>query len=176
MSRNGMVQIYCGDGKGKTTAVIGLAVRALGTGMRVLLIQFLKGQDTGELRTLEKLDGICILRGNPSGKFSFQMDEREKQQMYDLHTKNLLTAMETVRAGGCDLLILDEIMGALSTELVDSDLLRQLIEHKPQDVELVMTGRNPPEWLLEQADYISEIVKRKHPFDRGVAARQGIEY
>jgi cob(I)alamin adenosyltransferase len=103
------------------------------------------------------------------------MDERELQQTYDLNSKNLLTAVETAREGKCDLLILDEILGALSCDLIDSDLLRSLVEKKPEALELVLTGRNPPQWLLDHADYVTEMVKRKHPFDQGIPARKGIE-
>ena len=171
----GLIHIYCGDGKGKTTAATGLAVRAAGCGMKVLLVQFLKGQETGELRALAHIPGITVLRGKASEKFTFQMDERELQQTYDLNTKNLLTVVEQARAGAYDLLVLDEVMGALSCQLIDEDLLRSLVEQKPERLELVMTGRNPPDWLIEAADYVSEIKKVKHPYDRGVSARRGIE-
>lgn len=93
----GLIHIYCGDGKGKTTAATGLAVRAAGCGMKVLLVQFLKGQETGELRALANIPGITVLRGKASEKFTFQMDGRELQQTYDLNTKNLLTAVEQAR-------------------------------------------------------------------------------
>ena len=101
--------------------------------------------------------------------------KRELQQTYDENSKLLLSAVEAARAGTCKLLILDEIMGALSTETVDADLLRSLVERKPEELELVLTGRNPPDWLVEAADYVSEIRKQKHPFDRGIPAREGIE-
>ncbi|MEM1483790.1 cob(I)yrinic acid a,c-diamide adenosyltransferase [Oscillospiraceae bacterium PP1C4] len=175
MREMGLIHVYCGDGKGKTTAAMGLAMRASGVGMKVLIVQFLKGQETGELRSLALLPNVSVIRGNPSGKFSFQMDERELQHTYDLHTKNLLTAIEAARAGNCDLLILDEIMGALSASLIDEDLMHNFIEHKPESLELVLTGRNPPDWLLEKASYISEICKRRHPYDQGIPARRGIE-
>ncbi len=171
-----MVQVYCGDGKGKTTAALGLALRAAGHGRQVLLVQFLKGQPTGELASLARIPEVTVLRGKASEKFTFQMDERELQRTYDLNTKNLLTAQEQVRAKTCDLLILDEIFGALSCELVDEDLLRHLLEGLPEGVELVMTGRNSPQWVLEQADYITEMVCRRHPYERGISAREGIEF
>lgn len=171
----GLIHIYCGDGKGKTTAAMGLAVRAAGCENQVLIVQFLKGQETGELRSLARIPEITVLRGKASSKFTFQMDERELQQTYDLNSKNLLTAVETAREGKCDLLILDEILGALSCDLIDSDLLRSLVEQKPEALELVLTGRNPPQWLLDHADYVTEMVKRKHPFDQGIPARKGIE-
>lgn len=175
MSEKGLMHLYCGDGKGKTTAAIGLAVRAAGCGMPVLLVQFLKGMPTGELDALAKLELITVVRGKASDKFSFQMDARELQQTYDLNCKNLLTAMETVRAGGCELLVLDEICGAITAEVVDEDLLKSLIERCKGQVELVLTGRNPPAWLWEQADYITEMCARRHPYEKGIAARRGIE-
>lgn len=175
MNGQGLIHCYCGDGKGKTTAALGLALRAAGAGKKVLLLQFLKGRDTSELRVLERIPEITVLRGNASEKFSFQMDERERQQAYDMHCKNLLTAVEAARAGACDLLVLDEAMAAVSTGLIDEDLLRNFVENKPQPLELVLTGRNPPEWLLERADYVTEMVKRKHPFDSGISARTGVE-
>lgn len=175
MSEKGLVHLYCGDGKGKTTAAVGLAVRAAGCGMRVLLIQFLKGMPTGELESLAKLERVTVVRGKASEKFTFQMDARELQQTYDLNCKNLLTAMEKVRAGECELLVLDEICGALATELVDEDLLKSLIKRCKGQVELVVTGRNPPAWLWEQADYITEMCARRHPYEKGIAARRGIE-
>ena len=171
-----MVQVYCGDGKGKTTAALGLCLRAAGHGKRVLLVQFLKGQPTGELASLAHIPEVTVLRGKASEKFTFQMDERELQQTYDLNTKNLLTVQEQVRVGDYSLVVLDEIFAALSCELVDEDLLRHLLEGLPEAVELVLTGRNPPDWVLERADYITEMVCRRHPYDRGISAREGIEF
>lgn len=100
----GLIHIYCGDGKGKTTAAIGLAVRAAGRGMPVLIAQFLKGRDSGELHALAKIPEITLLRGRGGGKFTFQMDERELQQTYDENSKLLLSAVEAARAGTCKLL------------------------------------------------------------------------
>lgn len=173
---SGFIHVYCGDGKGKTTAAVGLAVRAAGTGKRVLLVQFLKGRDTGELHSLAQIPEITVLRGKASEKFTFQMNERELQEVYDNQTKNLLTALEEARKGHCDLLILDEIMGALSTETVDEDLLKSLVLYKPEPLELVLTGRNPPDWIVEAADYVTRMEKVKHPYDRGIQARRGVEY
>lgn len=175
MSKKALIHIYCGDGKGKTTCAVGLTVRAAGTGMRVLFVQFLKSTPTGELNSFGLLPNITVLRGKAGTGFTFQMDERALQETYDIHTKNLLTALEAARAGECDMLVLDEIMGALSAGLIDEDLLRSLIDRKPESMELVMTGRNPPAWLLEKADYVSEICKKKHPYDAGIPARKGIE-
>lgn len=173
--KQGLVHVYCGDGKGKTTAAVGLAVRAAGRGMKVLFMQFLKGGESGEVGVLSALDGVKVIRGNPSGKFSFQMDARERQRTYDFHCKNLLTAVEDAREKACDLVILDEVIGALAAELVDEDLLRDFVLGKPDGLELVLTGRNPPDWMLDAADYVTEMRKEKHPFDQGTTAREGIE-
>lgn len=176
MNGNGLIHVYCGDGKGKTTAALGLVMRASGAGMKTLVVQFLKGRETGELKSLALLPGVQVIRGNPSGKFSFEMDERERRQAYEMNTKNLLAAVETARAEACGLLVLDEILGALSAGLVDEELLRDFVIRKPAPLELVLTGRNPPGWMLDAADYVSEICKRKHPYDRGIPARRGIEW
>lgn len=176
MNESGLIHLYCGDGKGKTTAALGLALRASGAGKRVLLLQFLKGRETGELKSLARLPEITVVRGNASGKFSFQMDPAERAAALILHTENLRAAINTARAGECDLLILDEALGALSAGLLDERLLRELVSGKPPALELVLTGRAPPHWLFEAADYVSEMCKRKHPFDRGIAARSGVEF
>ena len=173
--QKGLVHLYCGDGKGKTTAAIGLMVRAAGNGLRVLLVQFLKGRPSGELAVLEQLEQIRIIRGKPSDKFSFQMDARERQQAYDTNSKNLLTALEAARAGTCDLLVLDEIVGAVAAGLVDEDLLQSLFLQRQPTIEMVLTGRNPPDWIMQQADYITEMRAIRHPFEKGIAARVGIE-
>jgi len=144
----GLIHIYCGDGKGKTTASIGLAVRAAGSGMNVLFVQFLKKSDTSELNILKKLPGLSVLR--PSG------DE----------------CWTDVKSG---LLVLDEVIGAYNREVIDRASLVSFLREKPENLEVVMTGRNPTAELIELADYVSEIRKIKHPFDRGIRARTGIE-
>lgn len=171
----GLIHIYCGDGKGKTTAAMGLALRAAGNGMQVAIVQFLKGQTSGELRSLELLPNITVIREQMSPKFTFQMNPDELDQTREVHSRYLHRALELAREGRCDMLILDELMGALSCGLIDEALLHELVDHKPEPLELVMTGRNPPQWLLDRADYVSEICKRKHPYDRGIAARLGVE-
>ncbi|WP_312644735.1 cob(I)yrinic acid a,c-diamide adenosyltransferase [Hydrogenoanaerobacterium sp.] len=173
--QKGLVHIYCGDGKGKTTAAIGLAVRAAGSGMKVALVQFLKGQQSSELNSLKLLPNITVIREQLSPKFTFQMDRRELEQTKAAHSRYLKTALELAKSGECDLLVLDELLGALSCSLIDEELLLELLEQKPPQLELIMTGRNPPQWLLDRADYVSEVRKVKHPYDNGVAARTGIE-
>lgn len=172
---NGCIHIYCGNGKGKTTAALGLSVRAAGSGMRVLFVQFLKGQPTSELESLKLLPNIRVLRTEQSGKFTFQMTPDELADLRVRQTDTLRTAMEAARSGECDLLVLDEIFGALSTQTVDETVLKNFLAHKPAALELVLTGRNPSADYIDQADYVSEIQAVKHPYERGLPARKGIE-
>lgn len=171
----GLIHVYCGDGKGKTSAAIGLAVRAAGAGLKVAFIQFLKGRQSGELNSFAALPNITVIREELSTKFSFQMNEKELAETAAVHVRYLETALALARGGKCDVLILDEAMGALSTKLLDENALRRLVDEKPEHLELVLTGRNPPQWILDKADYVSEVCKIKHPFDSGIAAREGIE-
>lgn len=173
METQGLIHIYCGDGKGKTTAAIGLGVRAAGWGRRVQMVQFLKSSHTGELFSLSKLPNFQVKRSQQQLGFTFSMGEEERRQARQIQQELLSYAAWAM--SHCDLLILDEIMAALSTSMVELPQLLQLIRQKPPHLELVLTGRNPPEELVQLADYVSEICKVKHPFDRGVAARDGVE-
>ncbi len=171
----GLIHLYAGDGKGKTTASMGLSIRAAGRGMRVVIVQFLKGQVTGELKILETIPNIQVIRGKGGVAFSFSMTDEEKRQAYEIHTQHLKQAIQLAQNGECDLLILDEAVGACNRKLLDEALLRDFVEHKPEHLELVLTGRNPPQWMQDAADYYSEVCKRKHPYDQGIPARVGIE-
>ncbi|NLB28348.1 MAG: cob(I)yrinic acid a,c-diamide adenosyltransferase [Clostridiaceae bacterium] len=174
-SQLGLVHLYCGDGKGKTTAAAGLAVRAKGLGLNVLFVQFLKSGRSAELDSLRKL-GIEVLSGQPTGKFVFQMSEREKAASREYNGKRLTDATARSREG-IDLLILDEILGAIATDMVDEAAVISFLKTKPDRLEVVLTGRDPSEELLACADYVSEVVMRKHPFESSnTPARPGIEY
>lgn len=175
MDNNGLIHLYCGDGKGKTTAALGLTVRALGSGFRVIFVQFMKNQPTGELSILKGLSGVKVLRGKEGSGFSFNMSEEEKEKTKRLHTEILNTAIGFAVSGKCDMLVLDESVGAYARDLIDRQLLEEFIRNKPEGLELVLTGRNPAQWMLDCADYVSEIRKIRHPYDRGVTARKGIE-
>ena len=169
----GLNHIYCGDGKGKTTAAMGLAVRAAGNGLRVLILQFLKNGKTGELASLEQLENITVLRGKGGMKFTFKMNEEDKAETLRVHTENLQTVIE--QAEGYDLVVLDEAIGACGCGLLDIQQLLRFLDSKPEKLEVVLTGRNPAQALLDRADYISEIKKIRHPYDKGIPARKGIE-
>ncbi len=175
MQNGGLIHIYCGDGKGKTTAAMGLALRCSGHGNRVLIAQFLKGRPTGELVSLALLPRIEVLRGKVSSRFTFQMTVEEKAELLQEH----LALFERVRAKCLaekpDLLILDEILGACKKGVFPQTMLIDFLKHKPQELEVVLTGRDPAPELLELADYVSEICMRKHPLKQGIPARDGIE-
>ena len=178
MDQLGLVHAYTGDGKGKTTASVGLCVRAAGRGLRVLFCQFLKGRSSGELASLEKL-GVTIMRmQDPEAqvKFTFQMTEEELNESRRQHAELLARAKAAAQAGEYDLVVLDESIVTVSIGLLEESALCDLIAHKSSGTELVMTGRGLPPALAERCDYISEIVMRKHPYEKGVQARRGIEY
>lgn len=171
----GLIHIYCGDGKGKTTAAVGLAVRCAGRGNKVLLVQFLKSRDSGELYSLAKLPEIEVMRGKESKKFTFQMNDEEKHALLLEHNKMFDAVQEKIKTGSYALLVLDEVIGAINAKVFEKERLVDFLRNKPENLEVVLTGRNPALELLELADYVSEMRKIKHPMDRGIMAREGIE-
>mgnify|MGYP001092808106 FL=1 len=171
----GLIHIYCGDGKGKTTPAVGLAVRCAGRGNKVLLVQFLKSRDSGELYSLAKLPDIEVMRGKKSKKFTFQMNEEEKHALLIEHNKMFEQVLAKIKNGGYSLFILDEVIGALNAKVFEMPKLIEFLRHKPENLEVVLTGRNPAPELVEIADYVSEMRKVKHPMDKGIMAREGIE-
>lgn len=173
--KEGLIHIYCGDGKGKTTAALGLAIRAMGRGLKVLLIQFMKSQETGELKILEKIPQITVMRSKEKFGFSFTMTAQQKDRCRSVHDDLLKRGLENCRLEQIDLLILDEIISAYNYDLIDRAETLRFLRAKPGHLEVVLTGREPAEELLEIADYVSEIKKVKHPFDQGIGARIGIE-
>ncbi len=172
---NGLVHIYTGDGKGKTTTAIGLGVRAAGSGMKVLMIQFCKGSTSGEEFSLEKLKpGFELCKDKQFDKFIWQLTPEEKEQLCEATSHLFDNSIE--QAQNKDMLILDEIMAAITTGLIDIKRVSDFIKNKPSQLEVVMTGRNAPDELIKLADYVSEINAVKHPMNAGIKARKGIEY
>jgi len=171
MKRTGLLHLYYGDGKGKTTAAMGLALRAMGSGKRVVILQFLKGGKSGEVPLLEQL-GAKVYRGKAGQKFVFQMNEAEKEATRQLQNANLTAAM----ADPADLLILDEAGSAWELDMVDKALLQKAVLERPAEQECVLTAHAAPQWMLDAADYVTEMKCHRHPYQRGISARQGIEY
>lgn len=170
-----MIHYYYGDGKGKTTAAMGLAIRALGRGKCVFIIQFLKDTPSGETLFFETLEGVTLCRGKAGKGFSFTMTEEEKQETKRIHNENLARGMQAVRDGRCDLLVLDEVGDACMLGLIDSVALLSFLHGEAQMAEIIMTGHTPVAELTACADYITQMKKEKHPYDSGVVARVGIE-
>jgi len=171
-----MIHVYYGNGKGKTTAALGLAVRALGCGKRVIIVQFLKRRESGEIAVLESLDGITLLRGKATDKFSFEMNSQEKKLTKVVHDEHLKKAAHLVEEGSCDLLILDEVLCAIAAQLLDESFFVAFLERLPDNVEIVLTGQKAPDYIRDKADYITHMQAEKHPFKQGTLARKGVEF
>ena len=174
---SGLVHIYTGNGKGKTTAAIGLGVRACGRGMKVLMVQFLKGRKTGEMLALERLKpDFELCRQKETANFSWNMTQEELEDMKKNIGNLFEYAVKEAMSGSRDMIILDEIMASITSGFIDADDVLSFIRNKPSGLELVMTGRNAPYELIQLADYTSEINPVKHPLDAGIPAREGIEF
>ena len=169
-----MLQIYCGDGKGKTTAALGLALRAAGAGMRVHIVQLMKGRPTSELTALSKIPEITVSRLDRDYGFPANMSTDDKAAVTERHNGMLREAAELLPA--IDILLLDEFNSAYRHGLLDRELADALVLGNTCAAELVLTGRRPAEKFLDAADYISEINAVRHPFTKGTTARRGIEY
>lgn len=169
----GLIHIYCGDGKGKTTSAVGLAIRTAGNGKKILFVQFLKSGQSGEIELFKSIDNIDVLRGKDNTKFVCYMTGEEKAQIKSKHDICLDEAIR--KAMNYDMLVLDELCATYRMGLIDKEKVLEFLQHKPKSLEIVITGRDPEEELLELADYVSEIKKVRHPFDKGVKARKGIE-
>lgn len=181
----GYVHIYCGDGKGKTTAAVGLGIRALGNGVPVIFAQFMKDSFSGEVAVLCKLSDMTVLHVEKHFGFYESMTTEQKQKAKELYTNLLIQAIELGRSKSelredrkeeiGALLILDEVATASNCHLIKRGILLDFLKAKPDNLEVVLTGRSPGAELTESADYISMIRKIRHPFDTGVTCRKGIE-
>ena len=171
----GLVHIYCGEGKGKTTSSVGLTVRAAGYGLNVLFMQFLKSGTSSELKVLDSLPNVEVISTKPIKKFSFQMTPEEKEEVRRIDGEQFKAVEERLRTEDIDMFVLDECLGAIEAGLFDDKLIVEFLKTKPEHLEVVLTGRYPTDELVELADYVSRIDKVKHPYDKGVMARKGIE-
>jgi len=170
----GLIQIYTGKGKGKTTAALGLALRAVGRGLKVIMIQFLKGRaETGELTMARRLFPDLLIK--PMGREGFLDPASPRPEDLALAKGALEEARSVLQEKSCDVLILDEINVAVSMGLVSEEAVLDLMDGKPSQMELILTGRNAPPSFLEKADLVTTMECTKHYFNRGQAARVGIE-
>lgn len=175
--QEGLIHIYTGEGKGKTTAAIGLGIRAYGQGLKVLMVQFLKGWATGEMKVIGSLGpGFQLFQYKKDDKFTWGMTEKEMKGMKGEMRIGLNYTNDAVRSGQWDLIIMDEIMAAVNCGFLPLEEVVKLVKSKPPKLELVLTGRDASSQLMELADYVSEINARKHPMEKGIMAREGIEY
>ena len=166
--------LYYGDGKGKTTAATGLALRALSGGMKVVYCQFLKNGTSGEITVLQQLDNIDVMYIKDNFGFTWDMTPRQKQRAKVAYTGLFLNAVKTAK--DAQMLVLDEIVDAVTAGLIDKAVFANNINLLKGSVELVMTGHNPPQRFIDFADYVTDMTKVKHPFDENLPARKGIEY
>ncbi|WP_418792553.1 cob(I)yrinic acid a,c-diamide adenosyltransferase [Phosphitispora sp. TUW77] len=190
----GLVQVYTGNGKGKTTASLGLAARAVGHGFRVHMIQFTKGRCyTGELAvscflaphfTISQFGRGCRIGALIKQGYKkctgcgdcFLKDRGPEDEDFEYARLGFQEALEYLSEGKCDILILDEIGNAIRYNLVTSDQVVQMIKNKPKNIELVLTGRAIPEEIINLADLVTEMTEVKHPYKKGIVSRRGIEY
>lgn len=175
MKEKGLVHIYHGDGKGKTTCGMGLCVRAAGAGKKVLIYQFLKDGSSSEFNVLRHIPQITLMAPRKEIKFTFLMTDAEKAECKNYYTEKFAEICNLVSDGDYDVLYLDEALHVLNNGMLDESLVLEFLKNKPQKLEVIMNGYYPSEALQEAADYISQIKKEKHPFDLGVPARKGIE-
>jgi len=169
-----MVQVFTGNGKGKTSAALGAVIRALGHGLKVFIVFFMKGKyPYGEFSTLSKLPNVDV------ASFGLRcLTDRANINPEEIEQAKLAmsAAREAMLSGNYDLVILDEVNVAVNYKLIELDEVVRLIGDKPRNVELILTGRYADAKLIELADLVTEMVKLKHPYDKGIKARKGIEY
>jgi len=175
MKRTGLICINTGNGKGKTTAAIGTAIRAAGQGFNVLILQFMKGQkDVGELNALSKTDLPITIR--QYGRKGFIRNKADRTIDCELARAGLKDFGEAVASGRFDLIILDEINMAIDFDLLLLDDVMAAIEQKTPELHLILTGRNARKELIEIADLVTEMKEIKHPYRKGIMAQKGIEF
>lgn len=173
----GYVQIYTGNGKGKTTAAVGQGIRAAGNNLKVYMLQFLKADPTGELEIAKLIgENFQIFRFESKKGFFWTLNDEEKAVLKKEVDTAYNFAVEVTKNNSCDVFILDEIMAILSNKLLTEAQVIELIDNKPINMELILTGRNLPDSIRDRADLVTEMKDIKHYIQMGVYAREGIEY
>ncbi len=177
-----MIQLYTGEGKGKTTAAVGQAVRAAGSGYQVIFSQFMKGNDSGELHSLSQVTGVEIIRSEKEFGFYSTLSREEKEELTEIHNRILDRLLLAAKTEQVFLIVLDEITYPVKWGLVDIKKVRELLSYGkpdakgPESVEILLTGRDAADFLKASADYITEMRCVRHPYEQGIRARKGIEY
>ena len=171
--KKGYIHVYTGPGKGKTTAAIGLGIRATGAGMKVHMVQFMKGRRYSEIDTIEKIPNFTITQ---HGRDEFVSKEKPEQVDIDLAQKGFKYSKEIISSGKYDMIILDEINVAIDYNLIAIEELTKVIEEKPENLELVLTGRYAHPEIVRYADLVTEMLEIKHPYQQGIEARKGIDF
>jgi cob(I)alamin adenosyltransferase len=174
VQNTGLVQVYTGDGKGKTTAALGLALRACGHGLSVYMIQFMKGDiEYGELKAAGWIPNLTIVQ---FGRPDFVNKANPEEVDIEFANRALEHAKDIISSGNHDIVILDELNVVLDFKLLDVKDVLTLIDSKPKNMELILTGRNAPAEILDRADLITNMENVKHPYEKGILARCGIEH
>jgi cob(I)alamin adenosyltransferase len=174
-----MIHLYTGEGKGKTTAAVGGAVRACGNGYKVLFAQFMKGNETGEINALSDMPGIEILRSSEDFGFFKGMSDEDKRRLTCIHNDILDRLLECVERKDAFMIILDELTYPVKWGLIDADKVKRLLKAAAGETdtpEIVITGRDAADFIYDAADYITDMKAVRHPLKNGIAARRGIEY
>ncbi|MEN6357560.1 MAG: cob(I)yrinic acid a,c-diamide adenosyltransferase [Armatimonadota bacterium] len=176
INTKGLVHVYTGEGKGKTTAALGTAMRAVGWGLKVCVIQFIKGYaDIGEALFAKRFPENLTIKQFTTD-CSRSIDEKKVSQRKRVSQEAMAYAEQAVRNNNYDLIILDEINNAAHFNLIETDRILQMIQNKPEHLELILTGRDAPQEIIEAADYVTEMKMIKHPYEQGIQARKGIDY
>ena len=171
-----MIHVYFGDGKGKTTAAVGLAVRAAGSNMKVMFVQFLKTEFSGERHILSNLENVSLTVCPDELKFTFDMSDAERQQAAALFRGIFERSAATALSERYDMIVLDEVFDIMNEGMLSEADVFEFITNAPVSIEIVMTGHDPAQRFTDAADYVTEMKKIKHPFDKGLNGRIGIEF
>ena len=169
----GLIQVYFGNGKGKTTAALGLALRAAGRGKEVLIVQFMKKWDYGELHSIQLIPQITI---KTCGTKDFVHKGKAKEIDYQEAKKAFTEGVQAAKSGQYDIIIFDELNVAIYFELLELQQVLDFLEEKPEKAEIIITGRNAPKEIIDKADLVTEMCEIRHPYQKGIQARIGIEY